>query len=215
MVRTVGMNGYTVGEEIANSITHGLGVALSIAGLSVMVVLAAKYGNCLQVVTFSIFGAALILLFLASTLYHSLTRPSWKKVLKICDHSAIYVLIAGTYTPIMLSCVGGGLGWSIFGVVWGLALFGIVMKCFFTGRFRLVSTLFYIGMGWLCLGTLHQLIVKMPMLGIIFLFAGGVAYTAGAVFYVWKKLPYGHAIWHLFVLAGSTFHYFAILTLLP
>ena len=206
------IGGYTVREEIANSITHGLGVGLSIAGLAVLVVFAARYGSSTHVVTYAIFGTTLILLFLASTLYHCMTRPDLKKTMKICDHAAIYVLIAGTYTPLMLTCVGGALGWTVFSLVWGMALFGVVMKCFFTGRFKLISTLLYLGMGWFCLCTIKQLLANMPLESLIFLVSGGLAYTAGVLFYVWKRLPYSHAIWHLFVLAGSTLHFFAILT---
>jgi len=214
MAETGKIEGYTVGEEIANSITHGLGVALSIAGLSVLMVFAARYGNSLHVVTDAIFGATMILLFLASTLYHSLTRPNWKRIMKICDHAAIYILIAGTYTPFMLTCVGGGLGWTIFGLIWGMAICGVVLKCFFTGRYRALSTVLYVCMGWFCICAVKQMIATMPSTSLMLLIAGGIAYTGGVVFYVWKRLPYSHAIWHLFVLAGSALHYFAVLTIL-
>ncbi|MDD3118312.1 MAG: hemolysin III family protein [Victivallales bacterium] len=206
---------YTCGEEIANSITHGIGTLLSIAALTLLVVFAARYGNAWYIVTYAVFGATLVLLFLASTLYHSVTRPDWKRLLKICDHAAIYLLIAGTYTPLMLISVGGGLGWTVFGLIWGMATAGIVMKCFYTGRFRLFSTLLYLGMGWFCLFTLKSLLAHLPTASVIFLFAGGLSYSFGAIFYVWKKLPYGHAVWHLFVLGGSTLHFFAVLTMLP
>ena len=206
---------YTFGEEIANSVTHGIGALLSIAALTLLVVFASLYGNAWHIVTYAIFGSTLVLLFLASTLYHGISRPAWKKLLKICDHAAIYLLIAGTYTPLMLISVGGSLGWTVFGIIWGLAMAGIVLKCFFTGRFRVLSTLLYLGMGWFCLFTIRPLLTNLPTESVIFLFAGGLAYTFGTVFYVWKKLPYGHAIWHLFVLGGSTLHFFAVLTMLP
>ena len=208
-------NSYTIGEEIANSITHGLGVLLGVAALTVLVVFAALYGNAWHVTTFAIFGATMILLFLASTFYHGIRHPEWKKIFKICDHAAIYLLIAGTYTPLMLVGVGGGLGWTVFGLIWGLALAGVVLKCFFTGRFRAASTLLYLGMGWFCLCAIRQLFSNLSTESLVFLFSGGLAYTFGVAFYVWKKLPYSHAVWHLFVLAGSTLHFFAILPLLP
>ncbi len=209
------ISSYTLGEEIANSITHGLGILLGIAALTILVVFAAQYGDAWHVVSYAIFGSTMTLLFLASTLYHWTYSPTWKRRFKICDHAAIYLLIAGTYTPLMLVSVRGGLGWTIFGIIWGLALGGVVMKFFFTGRFRLLSTLIYLFMGWFCICTFHKLLPNLSKESIIFLFSGGLAYTSGVVFYVWKKLPYSHAVWHLFVLAGSTLHFFAILTMLP
>ena len=202
---------YTPGEEVANSVTHGIGVLLSIAGLVLMVVFAARYGDAWHVVSSSIFGAALIFLYSASTLYHAVPSFHAKSVLQIFDHSAIFLLIAGTYTPFLLVNLRGGWGWSLFGVVWGLALAGIVFQVFFVDRFRLAQTLIYLGMGWLVVVAVKPLLAGVPRPGLLWLLAGGLSYTVGAVFYLWKKLPYHHAVWHLFVLAGSVCHYFAIL----
>jgi hemolysin III len=202
---------YTLGEEIANSITHGIGTGLSVAGGIVLVVLAALYGDTWRIVSFSIYAASLVLLYLASTLYHSLRHPRVKQLLRIIDHAAIYVLIAGTYTPFLLVSLRGAWGWTLLGVIWGLALMGIVFKTLFIHRFRKLSTTVYIGMGWLCLISLHEMLIRIPAGGLVWLAAGGILYTLGVVFYAWHKLPYHHAVWHLFVLAGSTCHYLAIL----
>ncbi len=202
---------YTLGEEIANSITHGIGTGLSIAGGIVLVVLAALYGDTWRIVSFSIYAASLVLLYLASTLYHSIRHPRVKQLLRIIDHAAIYILIAGTYTPFLLVSLRGAWGWTLLGVIWGLALMGIVFKTLFIHRFRKLSTMVYIGMGWLCLISLHEMLIRIPAGGLVWLAAGGILYTLGVVFYAWHKLPYHHAVWHLFVLAGSTCHYLAIL----
>lgn len=203
--------GYTVGEEIANSVTHGIGAGLSIAGLTLLVVLAAIYGDVWRVVSFSIYGSSLVLLYLASTLYHSIQHPKVKQVLRIFDHSAIYLLIAGTYTPFTLVSMRGPLGWTIFGVVWGLALLGIAFKTVFIGRFEKLATAAYILMGWLVVVAFKEMLVTIPPGGVAWLMAGGIVYTLGVLFYAWQKLPYNHAIWHLFVLGGSICHFFAIL----
>ncbi|RMH71314.1 MAG: hemolysin III family protein [Gemmatimonadetes bacterium] len=204
-------NTYTLGEEIANSITHGIGVALSIAGLVILVVLGARYGDTWQVVSFSIYGSTLVLMYLASTLYHSLPQPKVKRIFKVIDHSAIYLLIAGTYTPFLLVTLRGIWGWSLFAVIWSLAILGIIFKCFFVFRFKKLSLTIYILMGWMALVALHKIIESIGWGGFTWLALGGVAYTLGVIFYVWKKLPYHHAIWHLFVLGGSICHFFAIL----
>ena len=151
-----------------------------------------------------------MLLYGASTLYHALPAPRWKRCLRVFDHAAIFLLIAGTYTPFMLVSLRGPWGWSLFGVVWALAVAGIVLKVFFTGRFRLLSTLIYLFMGWLVLIAIKPLVEALPHGSLVLLFAGGAAYSAGTVFYVWKRLPYHHAVWHLFVLAGSICHFFAV-----
>jgi hemolysin III len=203
--------GYTIGEEIANSITHGIGAALSVAGLTLLVVLAAIYGDTWRVVSFSIYGSSLILLYLASTLYHSIQHHKVKRILRIFDHAAIYLLIAGTYTPFTLVSMRGPWGWSLFGVVWGLALMGITFKTLFIGRYEKVATAAYVLMGWLVVVAFKQMVLTIPPGGIVWLVIGGVAYTLGVLFYAWEKLPYNHAIWHLFVLAGSISHFFAIL----
>lgn len=205
---------YTPGEEIANGITHGFGAALSIAGLVVLVVLASLRGDIRHQVGFSIFGTALLLLYTASTFYHSLSHPSAKKVFKVLDHSAIFLLIAGSYTPFMLISLGGFQGWAVLGIVWGLAVLGIVMKSLFIGRFRKISLALYLGMGWLGVFTARSMRDHIPGISLILILSGGILYTGGVVFYLWRKLPFHHAVWHLFVMAGSTCHYFAVLNTL-
>ncbi len=202
---------YSRRQEIANSVTHGLGVALSVAGLVVLVVLASLHATVWHVVSFSVYGASLVLLYTSSTLYHSFRSPRLKQVFHILDHSSIYLLIAGSYTPFVLVNLRGGWGWSLFGVIWGLSLAGILVKAFFTGRFKILSTSIYLLMGWLIVIAIKPLMHALPAGGIAWLAAGGLTYTAGAVIYMWKAIPYHHAIWHLFVLAGSICQYFAVL----
>ncbi|MBN2088330.1 hemolysin III family protein [candidate division KSB1 bacterium] len=202
-----------LGEKIANSITHGFGILLSIAGLTVLVVFAALYGNVWHIVSFSIFGATLILMYLASTLYHSFSNPSVRRVLKILDHSAIFLLIAGTYTPFMLVNLRGWWGWTIFGIIWATAILGIVVKSFHIAKYPKLSLFLYIFMGWFCVLAFRQLIAHVPMVSIILLILGGLSYTLGVIFYVWHKMPYHHAVWHLFVLGGSILHYFSVLAI--
>lgn len=202
---------YTLPEEIANSVTHGLGLLLALAALAVMVVFAALRGTVWHVVSCSIYGATLTLLFAASTLYHSLPWPRAKAVLKIVDHSAIYLLIAGTYTPLLLVPLRGPWGWSLFGVIWGLALVGIVFKLFFVGRFKLLSTLIYVGMGWMALVAIRPLCQSLPRGGLVWLVVGGLLYTLGTVFYLKRSIPFNHAIWHAFVLAGSLCHFASVM----
>ena len=198
-------------DEVANSITHGIGFALSIAALTLMVVVAALKGDARGVVACSIYGTTLALLYLASTLYHSVRSPRMKKIFRVIDHSAIYLLIAGTYTPFTLVSLKGGWGWSLFGVIWGLAVAGIVYKIFFTGRWRGVSVTIYLIMGWISIIAVKPLLANLSMGGVWWLLGGGVAYTVGVIFYVWKTLPFHHAIWHLFVMLGSTCHFFAVM----
>ncbi|MFW0780148.1 PAQR family membrane homeostasis protein TrhA [Rossellomorea marisflavi] len=198
-------------EEIANAITHGIGLILSIPALIMLVLFAVDKGSAWHVVSFSIFGASMILLYLFSTLLHSFKPSKAKNVFAVLDHSAIYVLIAGTYTPLMLVSVRSALGWTLFGIVWGLAIVGIIFKCYFVDRFQIVSTLFYLVMGWLVLAAIKPLYESLTPAGFDLLLTGGILYSVGAIFYVWKKIPYNHAIWHLFVLAGSSFMYFCIL----
>jgi len=202
---------YTLGEEIAHSLTHGVGALLSIAGLATMVTLAALRGNVWHVVSCSIFGATLVFLYTASTLYHSVTHPGAKKVLRVFDHSAIFLLIAGSYTPFTLVSLRGGWGWTLFVVIWGLALIGVVYKVTAKNRFRFLSVLLYLAMGWLVLVAIKPLVTSVPVPGLILLLAGGLSYTLGVIFYAWKRLPYSHAVWHLFVLVGSACHFFAVL----
>ncbi|MEI6514371.1 MAG: hemolysin III family protein [bacterium] len=202
---------YSVREEIASSLIHGIGVGLAIAALVVMAVFSSMRGTVWHVVSCSIYGATLVLLFSASTLYHSLPWPRVKRTLKILDHSAIYLLIAGTYTPFLLGPLKGPWGWSLFGVIWGLALGGVAFKLFFAGRFKLLSTLIYVGLGWIVVVAIRPLWHSLPLGGLLWLVAGGVFYTVGTVFYLGRRIPYNHAIWHVFVLAGSLCHFFSVL----
>jgi hemolysin III len=202
---------YTRGEEIANSLIHAFGATLSIAGLVVLVVVAASHGDVWRVVSCSIYGSSLIILYLASALYHGVQLPRAKGVLQIIDHTMIYLLIAGTYTPFLLISLRGAWGWTLMGVIWGLALLGIGFQSIFVRRQGKLSILTYILMGWLCLVALRELLVNVPTGGLIWLAVGGVLYTTGVLFYVWHRLPYNHAIWHLFVLGGSTAHFLSIL----
>jgi hemolysin III len=200
-------------EELANAVTHGVAVVASVAGGVVLIVLAALAGRPRLVVGVSIFVTTLIALYTASTLYHSARSPAVKARLKVLDHSAIYLLIAGTYTPFMIDGVRGAWGWSLFGVIWGMAVIGIGLKLVFTGRFRLVSTLVYVGMGWLVLVGVVPIVRALPPATLAWLLAGGIAYTAGTPFYHSRRIPYAHAIWHLFVVAGSVCHAVAIATI--
>jgi len=200
-----------VKEETINALTHGLGAALGAVGLTALVVMAVLRGDAWHIVSCSIYGAALVLLFTSSTLYHSFRTPRVKHVFRIIDHASIYLLIAGTYTPFVLVNLRGRWGWSLFGVIWGLALAGIVFQVFFVHRFRLAQTLIYLAMGWLVVVAVKPLLARVPKPGLLWLLIGGLFYSLGAGFYLWKKFPYHHAVWHLFVLAGSVCHYFAIL----
>ncbi len=198
-------------EELANSLTHGAGLTMSIAGFVVLVVLAAMRGSAWRIVSCAVYGSTLICLYTASTLYHSIRSRRLKRVLKICDHSAIYLLIAGTYTPFLLVNLRGSWGWSLLAVIWGLAMAGILFKVWFVEHFSVLSTVVYVLMGWLALVAVKPMLLSIPHSGLLWLLAGGVLYTVGVVFYAWKKVPYNHAIWHGFVLAGSACHYFAVL----
>lgn len=199
---------YSTGEEIANSVTHGLGFVLAVVGLVALVVGAARIGDPWRVVSFSLYGTSLVALYLASTLYHALPGVRAKALLKRCDHAAIFALIAGTYTPILLVTLRGPLGWTMAGVVWGIMVAGITLKLLFIDRFRKLLLGAYLAMGWLVVFVLHVLWQRLSGAALGWLVAGGLAYTGGVAFYVWKRLPYGHAIWHLFVLAGSACHFF-------
>ena len=198
------------GEELANVITHGAGVLLGASGTAVLVLHAARHGTAYDIVGVAVFGLTLILLYAASTTFHAARDPVTRDRLRVLDHCAIYLLIAGTYTPIMLGALRGGWGWSLFGVTWALALAGIAFKLRYTGRFSLVSTTIYIAMGWLALIAIGPIVRAMSTAALLWLVAGGVAYTAGAPFYQWARFRYAHAVWHLFVLAGSVCHGVAI-----
>jgi len=200
----------SAGHELANSLTHGLGVFLGIAGLAVLVVFAALHGTARHIVGCAVYGATLVLLFTTSTLYHSFRSRRVKRVFRVLDHSAIFLLIAGTYTPFTLVTLRGAWGWSLFGVVWGLALLGILMKGFLTGRFRIVSTAVYLLMGWMVLIAIRPLAAALSPAGLAWLTSGGVLFSLGAVFYAWKSLPGHHALWHVFVLAACACHYVAV-----
>jgi len=200
----------TIGEEIANSVTHGVAAALSIAALVILVVFAALRGNAWHVVSCTVFGISLILLYLASTLYHALPRGKAKQVFRILDHASIYLLIAGTYTPFTLVTLRGAWGWSIFGVVWALAAAGVVFQSLFIGRLPALSTTVYVLMGWVVVIAFRPLLHALPWGGVLWLLAGGLCYTLGVYFFV-SKWKYTHMVWHLFVIAGSVCHFFTVL----
>lgn len=198
-------------EEIANAITHGIGAALSVAALVLLVVFSSLKGTVWHVVSFTIYGTTMVLLYLNSTLVHSFKEGKAKDVFEFLDHSSIYLFIAGTYTPFLLVAIRGPLGWSLFGIIWGIALFGCIFKAFFVKRFLFMSTIFYIAMGWLIVIAWAPLNAVVAPAGMNLLVGGGLLYTIGTVFYVWRAFPYHHAIWHLFVLGGSVLHFFAVL----
>jgi hemolysin III len=199
-------------EELANCITHGVGLVLSIAGLFILVDLALVLGGSLKIVSCSIFGIALVLLYGSSTIYHYFKKSRFDRIFRTIDHSAIYILIAGTYTPVALVNLRGSWGWTLFFIVWSLCLIGIVFKIFFVHRFKIMSPLIYIFMGWIGVINGNQLITNIHADGFLLLLIGGLSYTGGVVFFAWKRLPYNHAIWHLFVVGGSTCHYFAVMS---
>jgi hemolysin III len=196
---------------MANSITHGIGILLAIAGLGVLTAATSVSGNVRHMVSVSIFGGMLVLMYTASTLYHSVRNPRAKAVLQVLDHCAIFLLIAGTYTPFTLVTLYGPWGWSLFGVVWTLALLGIVFELTPLRRYRPLSLGLYLGMGWAVVAAIKPMLAGLPSGGLVLLLSGGLSYTIGISFYLSRKLRYHHAIWHLFVLAGSIFHYFAVL----
>lgn len=202
--------GYSTGEEIAHAITHGLGVLASLAGLILMVSRAASQGGTLLLVGVTVFGVSMVLLYTSSTLYHALTHQRAKRVFELMDYSAIYVLIAGTYTPLALVVLGGAWGWWVFGVVWGLAIVGILYEVVLLRRWKLLSLAFYLVLGWLAVVVIKPLSATLPTAGLIWLGAGGLAYTGGSVFYAWRGFPYHHAVWHLFVLVGTLCHFVCV-----
>lgn len=202
---------YSLREEIANSLTHGLGAVLAIAGLAVLTAFAARHGNVWHVVGCSIFGSALILCFTTSTLYHGIQAEGAKRLLRALDHSAIFLLIAGTYTPFLLVNLRGPWGWSLFAVVWTLTFAGILLRLLLRGRRHGLIVSLYLLMGWSIVVALPPLLEHVGAGGLTLLAAGGLAYTAGVGFYLWRRLPYHHALWHGFVLAGAALHFFAVL----
>lgn len=201
---------YSLAEELANSISHGVGAALSVAGLTLMLVVSVAAGDGWKLTSAIVYGASLVFLFSASTLYHSVVHTKAKGVLRVIDHCAIYCLIAGTYTPFMLISLRGVWGWTLFIIIWSLALFGVCFKLFFRHRFPKLSLITYILMGWLVVVAMSEMLVKVPASALWLLLAGGLVYTLGALFYLWDDIPFNHAIWHLFVLGGSLCHFLAI-----
>ena len=201
---------YSPLEEKTNIISHAIGLALSIIALVLMLVRAGQYGDVWYLVSVSIFGASLIALYAASTLYHSAKDPVRRARLRIIDHSTIYLLIAGTYTPFTLVTLNGWVGWTVFGVSWGMALTGVTLKLFFTGKYNVLSTLMYVFMGWIIIFAITPLINSLSSEGLFWLVAGGIAYTTGAILYSIKKIKFNHAIFHLFVLLGSFCHFISV-----
>jgi hemolysin III len=202
---------YSLREDFANSITHGAGIILSIVGMCVLIALASIYGNAWHVVSCTIYGSTLVFLYTASTLYHSIQLDKAKSVFRVLDHATIFLLIAGTYTPFTLVNLRGPWGWSLFGVIWGLAVIGILFQTTMLRKGAMVSVAFYVAMGWVVLVAIKPMLSFVDTGGLVLLLLGGVAYTLGVVFYAWRQMPYNHAVWHVFVLAGSAFHFFAIL----
>jgi hemolysin III len=195
-------------EEIANCLTHAFGAALSVAGLwCLMAAAAARGASARHLVCFAVYGASLALLYGASTLYHAVRAPRWKKLFRSLDHVCIYLLIAGSYTPFMLLGLKGTWGWTFFGIAWGIALAGMALKIFFTGKFPKISTGTYLAMSWMIVLAIKPLAAALPFWGMAWLVAGGISYTLGVVFFMWEKLPYNHAVWHLFTLGGSACHF--------
>ncbi|HAT54398.1 MAG TPA: hemolysin III [Lactobacillus sp.] len=202
---------YNIVNEIFNAITHGIGFGLAIAGLVILIIRAVHTGSSLRIVTFTIYGSILILFYLSSTLFHALVFTKAKHVFQVFDHSAIYLLIAGTYTPYSLLVIRGVRGWVILSVIWVMAIAGIVYKSIWLGKFNIVSTVIYVIMGWMCLFAFPQLYHGLGLTGFWLLVSGGIAFTVGAVIYSFKQIPFGHVIWHLFVMLGSALMYFSIL----
>jgi len=203
-------NHYSPLEEKTNIVSHAIGLGLSVIALLLMLLRASGSGNILHVISAGIFGISLIALYAASTFYHSAKEPKKRARLRINDHATIYILIAGTYTPFTLVTLNGWVGWTIFGISWGMAISGVILKLFFTGRYNVLSTLMYVFMGWIIVFALKPLINSLAPDGLVWLVAGGVAYTTGAVIYSIKKIPFNHAIFHLFVLLGSFCHFVSV-----
>lgn len=201
---------YSFGEEVAHATSHGIGIIAAIAGLTALVARATLHGDVWHITASAVFGATLILMYTASTLYHSIPLPDSKRVLRVIDHASIYLLIAGTYTPFTLITLRGPWGWTLFGVVWSMALLGVVFKLFHTGRFKWLSLSLYIAMGWCVVVAIRPLVEALPTGGLVLLGLGGLSYTGGVVFYIRKTMRWHHAIWHGFVVAGSVLHYLAI-----
>lgn len=198
-------------QEKANSITHGIGAILSVAGCVILLIIATSKGDNWRIVSFSIYGASLILLYLSSTIYHGLSNTRIKYIFQVLDHSAIYLLIAGSYTPLTLISLRGIWGWSLLGLVWSIAFCGIFMKAFFFNETQVISMILYIIMGWLIIIAVKPLIEAIPRGMFLWIVAGGLSYSLGIIFYLTRKIPYHHTIWHLFVMGGSIAHFLGIL----
>jgi hemolysin III len=201
----------SVGEEIANCVSHGVGLLAALVATPVLVIAAARRGDAVAVVGASVFAGTVVLLYLASTLYHALPPNKAKRVFRVIDHSAIFLLIAGTYTPFTLGVLRGAWGWTLFGIVWGLAVLGVTLKAVGGIRYPRLSTALYVGMGWIALVAIRPLWLHVPLAGWLWLIAGGLAYTGGIAFYAAERVRYGHFVWHVFVLTGTTCHFFAVL----
>lgn len=198
------------GEEIVNSITHGIGTLLSIVALIILIMVAGNQADTLHLISFTIYGSTLILMYLSSTLYHSFSNPRIKDLFARFDHVSIFLLIAGTYTPILLTNIQGVWGWFLFWLLWAIALTGAVIRAIYLHRFRKIMVAVYLIMGWFFILAGKQIYSSLPSISVILLILGGVVYSLGVIFYMWRNLPYGHGIWHLFVLAASVLHFFAI-----
>lgn len=201
---------FSKGEEIANAITHGIGALLSIVALVFLIVFASIHGTAWHIVSFTIFGVTMFLLYFSSTMVHALPTGKAKDLFEILDHSAIYFFIAGSYTPFTFIVIQGTLGWTLFGIVWGLAIGGTIFKSFFVKKYVFTSTILYVVMGWLVVIGWNAIVENLNPTGMFLFVAGGILYTCGAVFYVWRGFKYHHAIWHLFVIAGSAAHFFCV-----
>src|SRR5215467_334142 len=201
----------SVGEEIANSLSHGVGLALAIAATPILIIAATRYGTAWNTVGVSVFAISMISLYLASTLYHALTHDGAKRFFRLMDHSAIFILIAGTYTPFTLGVLRGPWGWTLFGLVWGLAMLGVIKKAIFGAQYIWLSVALYLVMGWLVLIAGPQIWQRVPLSGLAWIFAGGIAYTTGIIFFAAHRIRYTHFAWHLFVIAGTVCHFFAVL----
>ena len=210
---------YSIGEEIFNSVTHGVGAGLAVAATVLLIVRAVLYapadGRGFYVTSFAIFGASLVVLYLMSTLYHALTPYGAKKIFAIFDHSSIYLLIAGTYTPFCLTTLRGSVGWVLFGIIWGVAVVGMTFYAIFGSRMRILSAITYVLMGWLVVFAFKPMVQNLNPLSLKLVLAGGVAYTVGCIFYALKKIKWMHCIWHIFVMFGSVFHFFAVYFSVP
>lgn len=208
---TVYTKKYLVTNEVLNAVTHGVGAILSIVGMVLLIMKAVNTGTTLELVSYCIYGFSQFLLYLCSTLYHSFIFTRARKVFKILDHCSIFLLIAGSYTPIALITIGGTAGWTLFGIVWAIAIFGIIYKCLWIEKFKKMSTLLYIGMGWISMFAIKPMYIGLGFEGFALLLAGGLSFTIGTIFYSMRNVKYMHVLWHLFVLTGTAFIYFSIL----